>query len=141
MWRQVDMTCVQGRGFGSPKLASEGPGDFDSREEAELIDIDVYCEIFVNGFLSGRTTVKKGLGSPDWHEQFTFTDLPPFANLEIVVWRDKKIAKPVMIGSTVIALMNFRRGEQIEGWFPVLNGQCHAGVIVGELRLKLRVDE
>lgn len=142
MWRQVDMDCVQGRGFGAYKLVEEPSfGDLDPKLEPDPVDIDVYCEIFVNGCLSGRTTVKKGLGSPDWHEQFTFTDLPPFANLEVVVWRDKKLARPMMIGSTVIALMNFRRGEQVEGWFPVLSGQHHAGVIVGEIRLKLRVDE
>lgn len=142
MWRQVEMECVQGRGFGSSKLMEDASfGDFDSRAESDPVDIDVYCEIFVNGFLSGRTTIKKGLGSPDWREQFTFTDLPPFANLEILVWRDRRAARPVLIGSTVIALMNFRRGEQTEGWFPVLSSQHHAGIIVGEVRLKLRVDE
>ncbi|KAI0689605.1 Rho GTPase activation protein [Cytidiella melzeri] len=139
MWRQIEMFCVQGRNLGTSRLPEE-LGETESKQE-DLVDIDVYCEIFVNGYLSGRTTTKKGLGSPDWQEKFEFLDLPPFGTLEIIVWRDKKLTKPVMIGSTVMALMNFRRRDFVEGWFPVVSPQHHAGIVVGEIRLKMRVDE
>lgn len=132
------MVCIQGRGLGILRL----PDDMlEADKQDDQVDIDVYCEIFVNAQLSGRTTIKKSLGAPDWREHFTFTDLPPFGNMEIIVWRDKKLNKPVMIGNIVIALMNFRRGEQVEGWFPILSSQHHAGIVVGEIRLKVRVDE
>ena len=143
MWRQVDLTCLQGRNLGVARpLSDEAPtAEQEARAEADAIDMDVYCEILVNGILCGRTTVKKGIGSPDWHEKFAFTDLPPFANLEVLVYREKKMQKAVLMGSTVIPLMNFRRGEYVEGWFPVLGGQGYVGAVMGEVRLKLKVDE
>jgi len=92
--------------------------------------------------LSGRTVVKKSTGSPDWHETFLFADLPPFEKLAIVVWREKKLQKPLVIGTVYITLTNFRRGELVEGWFPVLFGGATTPCTqVGQLRLKLKVDE
>ncbi|KAI0073136.1 Rho GTPase activation protein [Panus rudis PR-1116 ss-1] len=143
MWRQVKLTCLQGRNLGTHRPVPEDPqnSDYDNRQDGDAIDIDVYCEIYVNGYLSGRTTVKKGIGSPDWHESFTFEDLPPFDSLEIVIMREKKLTKPVIVGSVFIYLMNFRRGEFVEGWFPVLAGGGHVDIQAGEMRLKIKVDE
>ncbi|KAI0669886.1 Rho GTPase activation protein [Trametes maxima] len=143
MWRQVDLTCIQGRNLGVTRPFSDEPSlaDQDPKVDTDAIDMDVYCEIFANGVLSGRTTVKKGIGSPDWHERFVLSDLPPFENLEIVVWREKRLSKPAILGSVVIVLVNFRRGETVEGWFPVLHGGQASSTQVGEMRLKVRVDE
>ncbi|EJF66706.1 Rho GTPase activation protein [Dichomitus squalens LYAD-421 SS1] len=143
MWRQVDLTCLQGRNLGVTRpLADDVPAaEQDGRPEADAIDMDVYCEIVVNGILCGRTTVKKGIGSPDWHERFVLADLPPFENLEIVVWREKKLTRPSVIGSVTIVLVNFRRGDSVEGWFPVLHGGQASSTQAGEMRLKIRVDE
>ena len=137
MWRQVELVCMQGRSLGVSKSSADDANNGDA--DGDAVDLDIYCEFLVNGLLSGRTTVKKGLGSPDWHEKFAFTDLPPFENLEVVVYREKR--QPVLIGSTIIPLMNFRRGEYVEGWFPVLGGQSYIGSMMGEIRLKLKVDE
>lgn len=139
MWRQVELTVVQGRNLGSQKpLEASSGGD----AEADAVDLDVSCEIHLNEQLCGRTTVKKGIGSPDWHESFTFADLPPFETLELVVWREKKVLKPAIMGSIRIALSNFRRGEAVEGWFPVLHsGPIASSVQVGDVRMKIRVDE
>ena len=141
MWRQVEVTCVQGRNLGISRTADDAHNlEPETRTDADA-DLDIYCEFIVNGRLSGRTTVKKGPGSPDWHEKFVFTDLPPFENLEILVFKEKKLSKPMPVGSTAIPLMNFRRGELIEGWFPVLGGHGYVGSIMGEVRLKVKVDE
>ncbi|KAI0335260.1 Rho GTPase activation protein [Cubamyces sp. BRFM 1775] len=143
MWRQVDLTCIQGRNLGVTRpLADEmlSP-DQEPKADPDAIDMDVYCEIFVNGMLCGRTTVKKGIGAPDWHERFVLADLPPFENLEIVVWREKRLTKPVLVGTVVIVLVNFRRGEAVEGWFPVLHGGLATSTQAGEMRLVVRVDE
>ncbi|KAI8995639.1 Rho GTPase activation protein [Trametes punicea] len=145
MWRQVDLTCIQGRNLGVTRPLSDDSealtADQDVKHDADAIDMDVYCEVFVNGVLCGRTTVKKGIGSPDWHERFVLSDLPPFENLEIVVWREKRLTKPVIVGTVVIVLVNFRRGEAVEGWFPVLHAGQASSTQVGEMRLKIRVDE
>lgn len=136
MWRQVELTCIQGRNLGN----SRPTVDDATTDPEESFDMDVYCSLWVNSILCGKTTVRKGVGSPDWHEGFTFTDLPPFDTLEVIVWRDKRLAKPVQIGTIALPLMNFRRGEHVEGWFPVLSS-AQAGGVAGEIRLKLRVDE
>ncbi|KAF9270219.1 Rho GTPase activation protein [Marasmius fiardii PR-910] len=143
MWRQVELNVLQGRNLGNTKpfdVASNE--DSDSPSEPDPVDMDVHCEVKLNDVICGRTTTKKGVGSPDWHENFTFGDLPPFDNLEVVVWREKKLFKSSPLGTIRIALSNFPRGEAVEGWFPVLHsGSATGDLQVGELRLKLRVDE
>lgn len=147
IWRQVELTCVQGRNIGVPRsldpsFIGTSAGDLEGRGDVESVDLDLFCEVYFNDVLSGRTVVKKSMGSPDWHESFLFTDLPPFEKLAIVVWREKKLQKPFIIGTVYITLTNFRRGEHVEGWFPVLfGGASTAFTQVGQLRLKLRVDE
>ena len=153
MWRQVELTCMQGRNLGTPRPltsggipsddpASLGAGEPDrGRGDADALDMDVYCEFFVDGCLCGRTTVKRGVGAPDWLERFVFSDLPPFETLEVVVLREKRMSKPQVVGVVSIALMNFRRGEHIDGWFPVLSPHPGVNAQTGELRLKIRVDE
>jgi hypothetical protein len=147
IWRQVELTCVQGRNIGvhrslDPTSSAVMAGDQEGRGDAEAVDLDLFCEVYFNNVLSGRTVVKKSMGSPDWHESFLFTDLPPFEKLTVVVWREKRLQKPLIIGTVYITLTNFRRGEHVEGWFPVLfGGATTACAQVGELRLRLKVDE
>lgn len=144
MWRQVEMSVVQGRNLGNTKLfeATNTGGTGESNSDPDPVDLDVSCEIHLNETLCGRTTVKKGIGSPDWHEAFTFTDLPPFENLDVMVWREKKLFKPTLMGMIRITLSNFRRGEMVDGWFPVLQtGPISSDLQVGDIRLKIRVDE
>ncbi|KAH8997302.1 Rho GTPase activation protein [Lactarius akahatsu] len=146
IWRQVELTCIQGRNIGVPRpaeLNSNGTAvDSEGRAEAEAGDLDLFCEVYFNNVLSGRTVVKKSMGSPDWHEGFLFMDLPPFEKLAVVVWREKKLQKPFVVGTVHITLTNFRRGEHVEGWFPVLfGGSTAACAEIGQLRLKLKVDE
>lgn len=137
------MTIVEGRNLGNQKPLSDSNTNSGPRDpEADAVDLDVYCEIQFNERLCGRTTIKKGIGSPEWHEPFTFTDLPPFGTLNITLWREKKTPKPIAMGSVRIALSNFRRGETVEGWFPVLNsGPIASSVQVGDVRMKIRIDE
>lgn len=139
MWRQVELTVMQGRNLG---LTNVSPNMVDNTLENDGSDVDVSCEIHLNDILCSRTTTKRGLGSSDWHESFTFPGLPPFENLDIVVWRERKLHKPHILGITRIALGNFRRGDTVEGWFPVLQtGSIGTEVQFGELRLKIKVDE
>lgn len=138
MWRQVDLTVMTGRNLGNTREIA-GSGDPDSPDS---VDFDLSCEVHLNDTICGRTTVKKGVASPEWHEDFTFADLPPFDNLDLVVWRDKKLFKPMQIGTARIPLTNFRRGEALEAWYPVVQqGVNGSDIRVGEIRLKIRVDE
>ncbi|KAF8898740.1 Rho GTPase activation protein [Infundibulicybe gibba] len=144
MWRQVELTIIQGRnlGYSKPFESNGNANGMELAMDSDVVDIDVSCEVNLNDIACGRTTVKKGIGSPEWHEAFVFSDLPPFDTLAIVVWREKKLFKPAILGSIRVALGNFRRGETVDGWFPVLHGGTTVNdVQVGEIRLKIRVDE
>ncbi|KAG6898098.1 hypothetical protein C0992_005425 [Termitomyces sp. T32_za158] len=89
MWRQLELTVVQGRGLSTGKLLENGlPGDV-----GESDDFTVSCDVYLNGILCGRTSEKRGTGCPDWLENFTFSDLPPFDSLVLLVRRDKKTMK------------------------------------------------
>lgn len=144
MWRQIELFVTQGRNVGISR------SDFNS-DVAEVAqdgeaDSDISCEIHLNDIICGRTTSKKrgATAMVDWHEKFTFSELPPFDSLDIVVWKDsKKFSKPHIVGFIRIPLNSFRRGEQTEGWFPIMQAQSGPTreVQVGELRLKVRVDE
>ncbi|KAF8168097.1 Rho GTPase activation protein [Crassisporium funariophilum] len=142
MWRQVELTVMQGRNLGLTKYDAGLNGNSDPTPEPDGADVDISCEIHLNDILCSRTTVKKGLGSPDWHETFTFPGLPPFESLDVFVWKEKKLHKPTVLGITRVSLANFRRGDAVEGWFPVVqSGTIGTEIQVGELRLKIRVDE
>ena len=144
MWRQVELTIVQGKNLGLSRYdgsTNDGNGAI-ANLEYDGLEVDLSCEIHLNDILYSRTTVKKGPGSADWHDHFTFPDLPPFENLDIIVWQEKKMSKPCVLGITRITLRNFRRGDVVEGWFPVLNGRAiGTDIQVGELHLKICVDE
>jgi hypothetical protein len=148
MWRQVELSILQGRNLGNhfkaqldANASSATLSEGDPRE-ADPVDLDAFCEIHLNDNICARTTVKKGIGSPDWMENFTFSDLPPFETLEVTVWREKRLLKPMLLGSVRIALTNFRRSEAVEGWFPIIQaGAVSNSIQVGEIRMKLTVDE
>lgn len=140
MWRAVEVKCLQGRNLGSTRAVADEGTTEDADGDAN--DVDVYCEVLVNDTVCGWTTVKKGIGSPEWHESFAFPDLPPFEYLEFAVWHEKRVGHPQSLGSVRVYLANFRRGEHVEGWFPVLcPGPGASTLNGGELRLKIRVDE
>ncbi|KIM66196.1 hypothetical protein SCLCIDRAFT_1152839 [Scleroderma citrinum Foug A] len=146
MWRQVDLVIMQGRYLGNAKSFVDTPAhsasDINVKAEADPVDLDVFCEIHISDRLCGRTTVKKGIGSPEWHESFLLMELPPFASLEVFLFKEKRLTKPVLLGTIHIVLSNFRRSEEVEGWFPVAQPRGPpSSVLVGEIRMKLRVDE
>jgi len=172
MWRQVEVHCISARDLGQPKrladsraseakllppvasdlsLSSNGSDSSLSRRSGTADgngDHDVWCEILVNGALCARTTVKRSTASPEWHESFIIGDLPPFDNLQITLYKEKRGGnRSVPIGSVTIPLATFRRGEYMEGWNPIAgtstNSSTGSGFYsqVGELRLKLKVDE
>lgn len=141
IWRGVNLTVIEARNLGTPKLLTD-PSSGAKEPEVDAMDMDVACEVYFNERLCGRTTVYKSVGAPEWHEGFVFTDLPPFGILNVKVMNEKKSSRPVFLGEVRIALGNFRRGEAVDGWFPILEkGPIASSVQVGDLRMKIRVDE
>ncbi|EJD03956.1 GTPase activating protein [Fomitiporia mediterranea MF3/22] len=145
MWRQVQLEINQARNLGSSKPPTElasSPMSSEFDGSSDGVDMEVSCEVYITDELCGRTTVKKSVGSPEWHEQFTFSDLPPFGDLLVHVYREKKVFKPQLLGTVQIPLNNVRKGEVMEGWHAVIaTNQSVSGTQVGELRLRMNVDE
>lgn len=142
MWRRVELAIPSCRNMGTIRQFTE-PQQFGGPIELEdANDLDLYCEVRINEVVSGRTSVCKSIGHPDWTEKFSFTDLPPFRTLDVDVYREKKLSKSSCMGTVKVALGNIRRGKVVDGWFPVLQvGEHHTGVQVGDMRLVIRVDE
>ena len=169
MWRQVELQVVQGRNLGTAQLVNgpifPGPNSSNANNDPDdptastgapgAEEMDLYCEILLEpevGHPAARTSVKRAGGGnePFWHETFTLGDLPPFGPLAVHVWREKRAplqlalqpGVPALVGGVEIALNNFRRGEHVEGWYPVLLGGAAAnGIQVGEVKLRIRIDE
>lgn len=149
MWRRVELSVSQARNLASPskvdthrKFPSDTTAYQNGNGETEALDVEISCDIRLNDIACGKTTTKKGVGFIEWHENFSFSDLPPFDNLDIVVWKEKRLLKPSLLGQSKISLKNFRRGDLVDGYFPILQeGNVAGDLQVGELRLKIRVDE
>ena len=170
MWRQVEVHCISARDLGQTKqlpdpnpsearplppippdlpLSSGGSDSSPSWTVGSWDDYDVWCEIWVNSMLCARTTLKSYTHNPEWHETFLIGDLPPFDNLQITLYKEKRASsRNSPIGSVVIPLGSFQRGEYMEGWNSIVGVNANvsaAGVgvysQVGEFRLKLKVDE
>lgn len=172
MWRQVEVHCISARDLGqtkqladsrssearpplpitpelpSPSNATDPNGSWASGTSDGSGDYDIWCEVWVNSMLCARTTVKKCTATPEWHESFLIGDLPPYDSLQITLHKEKRgSTRSVTIGSVVVPLGTFQRGEYMEGWNPIsgANTSALAGsgfyTQVGEMRLKLKVDE
>lgn len=125
-----------------PRSSIGGSGDAPSKYEPEIIDIDAYCEIHLNGRLCARTEVNKGLGNPEWDEEFTFHDLSRLETLEVQVYRKQKLSKNELLGVVPIVLETFRRGETVNGKFPVVQpGVAKSDLQAGELSMQITVQE
>jgi hypothetical protein len=172
MWRQVEVHCISARDLGQTRyLADSNPsetrpplpvtpehsassngsdsnGSWASGTSDGSGDYEVWCEIWVNSMLCARTTVKKYTVTPEWHETFIIADLPPYDNLQITLYKEKRgSTRTVPIGSVVVSLSTFQRGEYMEGWNPIVGASTNVSTgsgfynQVGEMRLKLKVDE
>ncbi|GJJ09690.1 hypothetical protein Clacol_003914 [Clathrus columnatus] len=159
MWRQVALTVMHARNLGlNKKLASTESNlssaqslDPDRNESSSdsSADSQMFCEIYYEGVILGRTIYQKGQSGVDsdptswtWLEMFRLSDLPPFGILDVRILRFRKATKPTLIGHVEMSLSHFRRGQLLEGWFPVMTVVSNGnGVQIGDLRLKIKVDE
>ena len=76
------------------------------------------------------------------HSKRTRTKSCRSIRLSRVFVGEKRGQRPQLIGHIQISLSTFRRGEMVDGWFPVINRDVGAaGLQVGEIRIKIRMDE
>lgn len=115
-----------------------------------------YCLIRLAGAVVARTKVRGGgTGSIVWVEKFTLSDLPALSGLQVDVIASQRAGKYALIGHVDLPLETMRRGEDVEGWFPIwatrkVEDLAHVKVkadpsygreMVGELKMVIRVRE
>ncbi|KAH8835764.1 GTPase activating protein [Flagelloscypha sp. PMI_526] len=144
MWRRVELVVAQARNLASPTRSDthrKFPSDANAGRSHEVggtsdiatehLDVEVSCEIRLNDVACGKSTTKKGFGHIEWHENFFLFGPSALRKLGYRVF-----------GIVKIPLKNFRRGDTVDGHFPILQeGSVSGDLQVGELRLKIRVDE
>lgn len=141
-----------------------------------FIPTAVYFLIYVNDVLAGRSSIRgaDAKGAAFWPEKFAFKNLDTLDCLRVDVYQPSaslansssasgttttKSGKSVLIGSAEIPLINFRRGDEVQGFFPVwsrrtssslaTNGQslsAHAmssigAECVGQVKLSVKLSE
>jgi hypothetical protein len=138
MWRQLDVVVCDGR-LTCPADVLGSPGK--SEQDSDLL----FVELLLDGQLLARTTAQRpnsGAVGPEWQESFSLPDLPPAQRVLIRLSRTRR-GMSFSLGEIAIELGSLRRGESDERRYPVLPlDDPRAGVApIGELRLKLRMDE
>lgn len=115
VWRGVKLEVMEGRGLlggrsggsspvtGYSQFPRPNPLDEMSGTKETSYDHEIFCEIFIDSILAGRTTAKTAAAtfayqsasnSPFdatvlWHEQFRWPDLPYHNILRINVWKTR----------------------------------------------------
>ncbi|PWN41544.1 hypothetical protein IE81DRAFT_171323 [Ceraceosorus guamensis] len=135
-----------------------------------------YCLLFLSGLVAARTKVKHAPnGGFTWAEKFVLTDLPVLDALQIDVMTatgnppsraagsststnasSGQSLKYSLTGSVDLPINTMRRGEDIDGWFPVWAQRLddaygsdkyarldmsYGREMIGEVHLKVRVRE
>lgn len=119
--------------------------------------VECFCVVSLNGDVAARTKVRKGSSGPVWVEKFCLGDLPPLETLSIYLMQSQRHAKSSLVGTVDLPVDTMRRGEDIEGWFPIwapsqdrdgnpISSQLDAErtylkEMMGELKLVLKVRE
>lgn len=116
IWRGIELEIVEGRDLlpsrrrnasptGSAFSKSDYTNDHTSttqKEHHSSSDHDIYCEVYLDSLLCGRTTIKRASPSAShtssafrgdattvWNERFQWPDLPAHNRLAIKVWKIK----------------------------------------------------
>lgn len=115
-----------------------------------------FCQIWRSGELVARTKVSSGTSSIAWFDKFALRDLPQLAVVHIEVLQATRNGKGFFtLGLVNVPVETMRRGEDIEGWFPIWSQpksdetwsrfyestSSYSQEIVGELKMSLHIRE
>lgn len=77
------------------------------------------CFVHYGESVAARTGYTKGNGDDSWLEKVSLADLPSLADVYISIWRAGRNGKRTLLGTFDIAVETMRRGEVIQGCFPI----------------------
>ncbi|XP_051140725.1 phospholipase D delta-like [Andrographis paniculata] len=86
----------------------------------KIITSDAYVTISVPQATLARTRVLSNSLNPKWNERFNIPLAHPFESLDIRI-KDNDVFGADNIGKVLIPAEKIASGEEISGWFPVLN--------------------
>ncbi|CAD6914224.1 unnamed protein product [Tilletia controversa] len=132
--------------------------DFDSSTREDTI-LQCYCVVRSGPYAIAKTKVHSTTSTALWLEKFSIGDLPPWTTLTIELMQSQRGGKTALFGVVELPVQTMRRGEDIDGWFPIWStgraggGRDHAPVLssaadpasaysrelIGELRLIFHV--
>jgi hypothetical protein len=115
-----------------------------------------YCLVLLDGAVVARTKVRaSGTGSIVWVEKFCMAEVPSLSSLQVDVICSQRTGKYSLLGSVDIPIETMRRGEDVEGWFPIWaqrrvddaaaanarSDLSYGREMIGELKMVIRVRE
>jgi len=114
-----------------------------------------YCIVWMAGEVIAQTKVQSGASNVmAWYDKFSFKDLPNLAHIQIDVMQSGRNGKFGILGSVILSMNTMRRGENIEGWYPIWSSRardsdafsspvemCHADEMMGEIKLCITIAE
>ncbi|KAK0533658.1 hypothetical protein OC834_001921 [Tilletia horrida] len=101
--------------------ASAVPGgdrDFDLLGAKEDAVMQCYCVVRHGSYAVARTKVFSTNSSQLWLEEFSVGDLAPWTTLTVEVMQAHR-GKTALVGIVDLTVQTMRRGEPVEGWFPI----------------------
>lgn len=106
------------------RSASDGGGSGGRERKLHhhrnIISSDSYVTVSVPQSTLGRTRVLSNSLNPQWNEAFNIPLAHPLASLEFRV-KDNDVFGADLIGKVLISAEKIASGEEISGWFPIIN--------------------
>ncbi|KAK0544924.1 hypothetical protein OC846_005871 [Tilletia horrida] len=98
-----------------PQMAGQ---DLDGSGREDTI-LQCYCIVRSGLYAIARTKVFSTTPSQIWLEKFSIGDLAPWTTLSVELIQVQRSGKTQLIGIVDLPIHTMRRGEDIDGWFPI----------------------
>lgn len=115
-----------------------------------------YCLIWMASVLVAQTKMcNSSFKSMTWFDKFSLKDLPSLTSLQIDIMHSGRNGKSGVLGTVNLPVETMRRGEPLEGWFPIWASRareadtastpavegCYSDEVVGEIKIAINVTE
>ena len=114
-----------------------------------------YCVVWMAGEPVAQTKVRSGPSNVmTWFDKFSLKDLPNLNAVQIEVMQSGRNGKFGVMGTVNLSMDTMRRGESIEGWFPIWSSRardaepiaspmetCYGDEMMGEIKISINVSD
>lgn len=121
--------------------------------QPQLLPCSCFCQVWMNGEVIARTKMESGTANIAWFDKFALQDLPKLEMLYIEILQSWRAGRYVQLGTVDLPVETMRRGEKIEGWFPIWsppkteeawskrdeNALSYGREVMGELKISINL--